>query len=952
MIMSSQPSILDEAWVVIDLETTGLSADQDMIIEVGAIKFHGEHKVDTFETLVNPGRQLTDFVKRLTGITQNEVNSADPFSAIAGPLAEFVGSSPVLGHNLSFDLDFLRSNGVTLTNTRCDTWDMAFVLMPSAQGYSLSQLAASLEIDHLRPHRAISDASATHGVFLKLLALASELDIASLGEMEQLATRSQWVLADLFRSLMARRVAEAIQGPSGSLEAQQSTPRDHITVGGLDISSLKERLCHQSPLQPNDIKNSVDAEQVAALLRDGGPLANILPGFEERGEQITMARAVVEALNRSDRLIVEAGTGVGKSLAYLLPAALHALKNNKRVVVSTNTINLQEQLVAKDIPALITAIDVAEPGLGKNFRYTQLKGRANFLCLKRQLILQASESLSVDEARLLSKNLVWLRHTKTGDRSELNFSNRRAGQPWDRLSAEGAPNCTGVNGGCFLRHAREKAAASHLIVVNHALLMSDIMAGGTLIPDYDLLIVDEAHHLEDEATKHLGFDVSQAGIDEYMDSLTGERGLLNQIVSSIRMSSAASNRKAIVQEATDRIMGVIPDVRDASAAMFATIDGLTRDGEVGGEREQEIRITAGTRSQPGWSQVEILWQNTDVTLGELRSEMNALYISLDGLGKANVSGYEGLVMETTNRLQVVGDIRQRLNEFVPHPQSDGIYWVTRDRRTGTMSLHVAPLRIGERLADLLFSEKEAVVLTSATLATNGTFKHIRDRTGFADTEELLLGSPFNYPEVAMLGVPEDMPEPASWAYQAAVEQAVMDAVMASGGSTMALFTSHASLRTTATGIRSNLQAHGINVLAQGVDGPPNRLVQRFVKDSKSILLGTASFWEGVDLPGDILKVLLLARLPFSVPTAPVFAARSEEFDTPFTEYAIPQAILRVRQGFGRLIRTKTDRGAVIILDRRIISRNYGKIFLDSLPNTTFKTFKLCDLAENLRIWLR
>ncbi|SVD13016.1 uncharacterized protein METZ01_LOCUS365870, partial [marine metagenome] len=186
MIMFPQLSILEEAWVVIDLETTGLSANQDMIIEVGAIKFQGEHKVDSFEALVNPGRQLTDFVKQLTGITQNEVDSAVPFSAIAEDLAEFVGNSPVLGHNLSFDLDFLRSNGITLSNTRCDTWDMAFVLMPSARGYSLSQLATSLRIDHLRPHRAISDASATHGVFLKLLELASKLDLASLGEMEQL----------------------------------------------------------------------------------------------------------------------------------------------------------------------------------------------------------------------------------------------------------------------------------------------------------------------------------------------------------------------------------------------------------------------------------------------------------------------------------------------------------------------------------------------------------------------------------------------------------------------------------------------------------------------------------------------------------------------------------------------------------------------------------------------
>ena len=238
-----------------------------------------------------------------------------------------------------------------------------------------------------------------------------------------------------------------------------------------------------------------------------------------------MARAVAEAVNRGDRLIVEAGTGVGKSLAYLLPAALYALKNGKRVVVSTNTINLQDQLVEKDIPALITAIDNAEPGLGEHLKYARLKGRANFICLKRQLLLRASETLSADEARLLSKSLVWTHETATGDRSELNLSNRRAAQPWDRLSAEGAPGCTGVNGVCFLRAARERAAASHLIIVNHALLMSDIVAGGTLIPDYDLLVVDEAHHLEEEATKHLGFDLSQVGIDDYLQSLTGDRGL-------------------------------------------------------------------------------------------------------------------------------------------------------------------------------------------------------------------------------------------------------------------------------------------------------------------------------------------------------------------------------------------------------------------------------------------
>lgn len=949
--MFPQTSLLDDVWVAIDVETTGLSPDEDKIIELGAVKFQGERQIDSFETFVNPGRHLSEFVKRFTGITQAEVDRADSMSAVAASFAQFVGSSPVVGHNVAFDLGFLSSNGITLSGSRCDTWDMAFVLMPGAREYSLPRLAASLGIEHPRPHRAIPDASATHGVFIKLLERASKLDLYSLAEMEQLAARSQWVLADILRSLEAERVAASIQGPSAAVEIQQPTPSHRTMVGGLDLPALKERLRYGRALRANDTKTPVDADQVAALLRDQGPLSQTMDGFEERAEQVTMARAVAEAVNRGDRLIVEAGTGVGKSLAYLLPAALYALKNNKRVVVSTNTINLQDQLVAKDIPALIKAIDTAEPGLGKQLKYAQLKGRANFICIKRQLLLRSSESLSADEARLLSKSMVWLRDTETGDRSELNLSNRRAAQPWDRLSADGAPGCTGVKGVCFLQAARRKAAASHLIVVNHALLMSDINAGGTLIPDYDLLIVDEAHHLEEEATKHLGFDLSQVGIDDYLRSLTGDRGLLNQIVSALRVSSAASGREATVQEVSGRIMSVLPAVRDASAAMFATMDGLTQGEENRGERDQEVRITAGTRSQPGWAQVEILWQNVDAALAELRGEMDALTTALDGLEQAGVPNYDGLVMETGDRLQVIREQRERLDEFVPHPKSDGIYWVTRDRRTGSLTLHAAPLRVGDHLAEQLFSEKEAVVLTSATLATNGTFDHIRDRTGFPDTEELLLGSPFDFPNAAMLGVPEDMPEPTSWAYQAAVEQAVMDAAMAAGGRTMALFTSHAALQATAGGIRSNLQAHGLNVLAQGVDGPPHRLMQRFVEESESVLLGTASFWEGVDLAGDVLKVLLVARLPFSVPTAPVFAARSEEFEDPFSEYAVPQAILRIRQGFGRLIRTKTDRGAVVILDRRIVSRKYGKAFLDSLPPTTFKTFRLRDLAENIRAWL-
>ena len=298
------------------------------------------------------------------------------------------------------------------------------------------------------------------------------------------------------------------------------------------------------------------------------------------------------------------------------------------------------------------------------------------------------------------------------------------------------------------------------------------------------------------------------------------------------------------------------------------------------------------------------------------------------------------------------ELRANLREFIPAPDPDGIYWVSTHRRTGDLSLNSAPIHVGEQLDKLLFSQKESVVLTGATLSAGGTFDHMRERTGFADHDELLLGSPFDYPNAALLYVPADMPEPGSWAYQGAVEHAIVDAAAAAEGRTMALFTSHAALQETARAIRGSLRSHDVEVLAQGVDGPPHRLVEAFLANPKSVLLGTASFWEGVDLAGDALSVLIVARLPFAVPTEPVFEARSELFDDPFGEYGVPQAIIRTRQGFGRLIRTSDDRGVAVFLDRRVVSRRYGKTFLDSLPPATRRQGRLRDLSDHVRDWLR
>ena len=950
MTLLQKTSPLDEAWIALDLETTGLSPESDEIIEVGAVKFVGDEEVETFQSFVNPGRQLSDFITDLTGIVQEDVDSAPAFGSVAPRLAVFLGSAPIVGHNVEFDLGFLRAKGMRLSNQICDTWELAYVLRPDAKAYGLEGLAGLLSATHINPHRAVDDAQATRQVFVTLVRELADLDEPTLTEMNRLAQRSGWKLRHILNSMNStgtRSRPKIGDIPVGG------APRDRAQLMfGLDTRALSQRLKHDRPLRPNERLVPVDRSLVEDMLQSGSVFAEALNNFDERPEQIEMAGAVTDSLNSGGRLIVEAGTGVGKSMAYLLPAAIYAALNNRRVVVSTNTINLQEQLVTKDLPAMLKGMASVPELSDLDVHFTQLKGRANYLCVRKWQNLQASDSVDETEARMLAKTLRWLQTTETGDRSELNLGHRSAAAPWERLSAQGAQDCISSGGPCFLRASREKAAASHIVVVNHALLLSDLAMGGSVIPEYDILIVDEAHHLEDEATRQLGYELPQAAFDDHFQSMIGERGLFNETLSAIRRSASGASRQKSVEEASAKAALQLPQARERLALLFNGLTSALFDATEGQQRQNdESRVTSATRSQPVWSELEIAWENADILIAEIGTVLSELHKSLEGLDESNIPGYDGLMTEVTEATQSNAELRKRLAEFVVNPQDDGIYWATKNSRSQGIILHAAPLDVGDTLDKLLYSDKESVVLTSATLSTDGNFKHLIERVGFNDADQLLLGSPFNYEDAALLCVPRDMPEPNADDYQRAVNWAVIQAAQSSGGRAMALFTSHASLRACATAIRGPMKSAGINVLAQGVDGTPQQLVSRFLENPETVLLGTSSFWEGVDLAGDALRVLLVARLPFNVPSEPVFAARCEQYENSFNEYAVPQAILKLRQGFGRLIRTKTDRGVAVILDQRILARRYGKAFIQSLPPVTVEPCSMRELPDKIERWL-
>ncbi|MQF49103.1 hypothetical protein FIM08_04325 [SAR202 cluster bacterium AC-647-N09_OGT_505m] len=392
--------------------------------------------------------------------------------------------------------------------------------------------------------------------------------------------------------------------------------------------------------------------------------------------------------------------------------------------------------------------------------------------------------------------------------------------------------------------------------------------------------------------------------------------------------------------------------REHTGTLWTTLTTfLGNHHDEGGARQIILSVTRSSRIQPEWSQVEVAWENVDLVLSQITRNLERVTQALEGMEGNHLAWLESLVREVSSSISTAGDIREKLKSFIIHPQDDQIYWMTQENRDGEIALNSAPFHVGETLQKKLFSEKEAVILTSATLSTQGHFGHICERLGLEDADELLVDSPFDYPKAVLLCIPNDMPAPTSRGYQEALQQAMIDICRAAGGRTMGLFTSHAALQATRSGIKEDLERVGFNVLAQGVDGTPRNLLETFLQRPESVLLGTASFWEGVDIPGGALKALVVTRLPFNVPTEPVFAARSQLFEDPFNQYAVPQSVLRFRQGFGRLIRGEEDRGAVIVLDQRILSRPYGRVFLESLPGCTVMKGSLRELSQEIQRWI-
>lgn len=938
---------LERTYVALDLETTGLDADQEKIIQVGAVKFSGDRVLDRFETFVNPGRAIPDFIQRLTGIRPDQVSRAPHFSAVSQGVEAFIEDHPVIGHNVSFDLRFLETHGLYLSNSRFDTWDLASFILPRSTEYSLSSLARQFRLEHPRAHQAIDDADATRQLFITLLRRAADLDPVLRAYIRSLANRSNWAVAHLLAGLESGAEGERI--PTGVAPI--------FGASGLDFSRLAARLGRPERRRNDEDLAHLTEDKIGGLLSPAGPFSQAFQGFEQRDEQVEMLRAVTGAIYNGRRLIVEGGTGVGKSMAYLLPAVLFAASRGLRVVISTNTINLQEQLMNKDIPAVIRILE--ESGLVKEglVKATQLKGRANYLCLRRWSYLANNDNPSVDETRLLSKTAVWMQDTIAGDRAEINLSGRDA-FTWSKVSAGekgGCPALRSSNSACFLRSARERADQAHIVVVNHALLLSDLVYGGGIIPDYKHLVIDEAHNLEDEATKQFGFQLSADLLGDIADMVTRLSRETRLSLNTFQLERPARQRGEELVAQMDELM---PRLRQNWSEVWAA---ALRFFQAQGSNTDDFLITARSRSQRSWQDLATAWENVDLGLKNVYLALERLHAFLDETEFPAHSGGdtdEGsadvypLISECSALQGSLELLEERLASIIAREDADRIHWLKLDRTGGEVSLHSAPLEVGPTLRRQLLDEKDSVVLTSATLSTHGTFDYARRRLNLPDdSDELLVGSPFDYRKAALLMIPEDMPQPQTEGYVEGIGRAITELALNLSGRTMALFTSYSALRNVAKRIRTSLEQHDIEVLAQGEDGHAAQISRRFAENPRAVLLGTSSFWEGTDFPSGVMRALVITRLPFQVPTDPVVKARSEQYENAFNDFSIPQAVLRFRQGMGRLIRNRGDSGAIVVLDRRITGRNYGQAFLQSIPPCTLQPSNLSNVGSLAAQWI-
>jgi predicted DnaQ family exonuclease/DinG family helicase len=908
-------------------------------------------ELNPFSALYIPTYENNKESVRLEWCRCADLELAEPFVEEISFKDEMPVSKPMENERRGFPLAVWSSEdlqspspGGVLTNladNHFEIWDVSALsktFFPTLSDFSFTSVRNYLSGPDWE---SLSDAQALARMFLQILGHAGRMDLKDLSFLTRMTEHSHAPLKRLFRSVSKYMK----DGPKVSFPFPPLVPPRlpaHIighSYGRVDSNSIEAI--------PDKVMHDV--------FQRGGFLNAQLENYEERPEQTKLAGAITAAFNQQQFILAEAGTGTGKSLAYLVPALYWTAQNHafgESVVISTHTKNLQDQLFFKDIPLLEKILPIS-------FRAVLLKGRANYLCMNKwkNIIMDPSAHLTAPEREKLIPVFLWLKETTTGDISECNgFPLDQNTSLWNKLASESAfcqAHKCNASDECFVKKIRDEARRAHVVIVNHALLFSDLISENAVLGEYHNLILDEAHHIEKTAQNYLGVEFSMwtarsfvSGLYERDQMETGTLILLRQkIASAALLPLEKTHAEKSIRAATD-----------ACLQFWIVVQNFFRSLTVALMKEKEFDMNEpiangksfGSKSHPS----KIKYNKSLRPMHKAETAMNDFFDSAAELKTVLTQMLEIMRNWKTEVFPDSDELRQLLAarveelhhmtgtvQFLADAENDDyVYWYELPNKERSMDtrFYGVPLNIAEILNTRLYEKLNTCVFSSATLSVAGNFNYYKSRVGLDHhdrLEQFSVGSSFDFHRQCRVGVASFLPDPSHGSFNSACAEIIKSMIIRHRKGMLVLFTSYSMM--TACYREVKRSCDDVTLLLQGQDGSRTSLARQFLKDKNSVLFGTDSFWEGVDIPGASLEILIIAKLPFAVPSDPLVAAKMEQIDLrggkSFLEYSVPEAVIKFRQGFGRLIRSKSDRGLALILDNRVLTKSYGKLFLDSLP---------------------
>lgn len=925
---------MNNKFVVIDLETTGNSPKKgDKIIQFAAVVIENGKIVDRFSSLINPKMRIPVFIEELTGINDEMVINAPYFEELAAKIQNLLEDAYFVAHNVLFDLSFLQeellyANQEGFYGSVIDTVEMARFLFPTIDSYKLNDLANLMGFSHNRPHQADSDAEVTAELLLNFLNRMESIPLTTCKQLSELSGGLKSDIQLLFEDLLEVKELKVEKWPF------------HLEkINGLVINkstSLNENQLNNEAEEFTFPKSDMDKDLL---------LKKTMQHYQKRDGQILMMNEIYDAFTHHHHLVLEAGTGIGKSLGYLLPAAYFSKTTGNKVMISTYTTQLQSQLIENDIPLLkqITPFEV---------NIALLKGKSHYICLSKfEESLQDLED-NYDSCLTKMQILIWLLETETGDVDELNLSS--GGQIfWNRVrhgQEDRRGNESWKEKDFYLR-AKQRVGEADIIITNHSLLLTDLSQTNHILPKIDYLVLDEGHHFHRVATKYLGSQLDYFGIR----LLLNQFGLKEQKQLLYKMEIILKNKKEQID--FKNIFLILSD-------LFFEMDEFFKAIRIYVKKVSKLEPTykISQRINRNNQDFKILLHSAERFSFKMKELLVAIELIPSILDK-NLAEKDYLLVEELIQLdQELTRLRENINRIFLNATEQDVAWIDIDFRSyqNATTIYLQPVSISQQLQELFFMNKKSVIITSATLSIDNQFNYILNELGLKEsTKTISVPSPFDYRNKVKVFVPEDLPDIRSVSheeYVAAITEQIISIAEVTKGRILTLFTAQDMLRKTFTLMKESGLLEDYALIAQGItSGSRSRLTRNFQKFDKAILFGTSSFWEGIDIPGEDLSCLIMVRLPFTPPDDPFMQAKCDETKrlggNPFMEVSLPEAVLRFKQGFGRLIRTEQDKGVFIIFDRRIVTAKYGKWFFNSIPDVDVMEMENEQMLKKIRNWL-